>query len=151
MAMDWSCKPDHVGSIPTVGSKVDNREVLPGLPGKTYKLKGEPNMKLREEIAKIQGERQADVRIKACLSELADRIDGGSKCCKEEDDTLDIALAETTALADKVDELEQENDELRAELTALAETKDVTNEDVAESYEVDDDVDSSDESESGTE
>jgi len=87
-------------------------------------------MKLLEEINKIQGERQADVRIKNCLLEIYKRTNGfstvdpaitaevQSQC---DDCDCDNLRAELTSMSDKIDDLEEENDNLRAIVTEVAE------------------------------
>lgn len=91
-------------------------------------------MNLLEEINKIQGERQADVRIKNCLAEIYNRMSEAvneteAKGC---DCDCDELRAECTRLAEKLEESEEENDNLRAMCTELAEEGEPEDDDTTE-------------------
>jgi len=83
-----------------------------------------------EEIEKIQGERQADQRIQKVLLELTNVVHNiminvfPSICCddcNEGESESDDLRAELTELAEKNEALEEENDDLRAIATDLSE------------------------------
>lgn len=77
---------------------------------------------LKEKIEKISGDRQADARIKDVLNDMATMLEGNGACTDGTDCTdCDELRAELTALAEKNDELEEENDDLRAIITEMDE------------------------------